>query len=288
MIIQTEVEGQRRNVYIDDALNRGIEEKIKPKLKKKDYDWVWIIDGPEGSGKSVFAQQIAKILDPSFDLDRMCMTPDEFTKAILRAKKGQCVVFDEAFTGLSSRASLTEINRIIISLMMEMRQKNLLVIIVMPTFFLLDRYVALFRAHGLFHLYFKDGKRGQWVYFNKKKMKLLYLLGKKMFNYGKPKSHFRGRFYNVYTVNEEAYRKKKNECLMKKSRGTRAEVYKNQRDTLILLLHKVFNVNQVKLSKLCEEYGFKIKHNTLSEIITEMNKEYLKSKLQEETEQDYT
>jgi len=133
---------------LNEKITKADKTKVLPKIRKKDFDWVWIVDGVEGCGKSVFALQLAKILDPTFNLSRVCMTPQEFTRAILKAGKGQCVVFDEAFTGLSSRASLTEINRLIVSLMMEMRQKNLFVIIVMPTIFLLDRYVAIFRARG--------------------------------------------------------------------------------------------------------------------------------------------
>jgi len=200
------------------------------------------------------------------------MNPQEFTRAILRANKGQCVVFDEAFTGLSSRASLTEINRVIVSLMMEMRQKNLFVIIVMPTFFLLDRYVALFRAVGLFHLYMKNGNRGYWIYFNNRKKKLLYLIGKKLFSYGKPKSNFRGRFVNKYTIDEPIYRKKKNESLMKKSRSTRAELLKQQRDILLWILNKDMKLNKVEISNLCKKNGFKIERNTISEIMMEMER----------------
>ncbi len=261
---------------MDGRLNNSIEDKVKPKILKKDNDLVWIVDGLEGSGKSVFAMQVAKVLDPSFDLERVCMSPEEFTKAILKAKKGQCVVFDEAFTGLSSRASLTEINKLLVSLMMEMRQKNLFVIIVMPTFFMLDKYVALFRARGLFHVYLKRGKRGRWVYFNNKKKKLLYLMGRKLYDYSKPKSKFRGRFMDVYTINEVTYREKKQDALMKKSRSTKAETYKAQRDTLFYIMNKKSGLNHVKISELCGKYGFKIARNTISEIIIEKSKDFLR------------
>jgi hypothetical protein len=278
-VIDIKVGEEEKTLYIDGKLYRDIEEKIKPKIHKKDNDWVWIVDGPEGSGKSVLAQQLAKTIDPSFCNDRMCMTPREFTKAIVRAEKGQCVVFDEAFTGLSSRASLTEINKLIVSLMMEMRQKNLFVIIVMPTFFLLDRYVALFRARGLFHVYLKNGKRGRWVYFNSKKKKLLYLKGKKLFSYSEPRSGFRGRFNDNYTVDEAEYRKKKKEALHDKSRSTRAESYKAQRDIVCTVAYEKWGITQRQMSKDFAGYGWKIKQNTLSEIISEMSKRVLKKRL---------
>jgi len=285
VVVDIEVDGEKKTLYIDGKLHRSIESKIKPKIHKKDFDWVWIVDGSEGVGKSVFAFQLAKVLDPSFNLSRVCMTPNEFTKAIIKAKKGQCVTFDEAFTGLSSRASLTEINRLLVSLMMEMRSKNLVVIIVMPTIFLLDRYVALFRARGLFHVYLKNGRRGRWIYFNNKKKKILYLKGKKLYSYKEPRSKFRGKFYDNYTINEERYREKKTEALMKKSRSTKSETYKFHRDTLFWILHKVLKYNYTKITKMCKENGYNIGRTTIYDIIAGKEKEILeKEAIEEEKE----
>lgn len=272
VVLDIELEGEKKKLYMDDYLHEQVTTKVQPKVKKKDNDWVWIVDGAEGSGKSVLAQQIAKVLDDTFTVDHMCMTPKEFTKAILTAKKGQCIVFDEAFTGLSSRASLTEINKLIVSLMMEMRQKNLFVIIVMPTIFLLDRYVALFRARGLFHVYLKNGNRGRWIYFNNKKKKLLYFFGKKLYSYGKPQSSFRGRFYDQYTINEAKYREKKNQALMDKSRSTKAETYKYHRDTLFWILNNKLNINKAKIAKLCKEAFYKVDRSTIYDAIMEKEK----------------
>ena len=282
VVIDIKVDGKEKTLYMDGKLNRSIEKKVIPKIRKKDFDWVWIVDGPEGSGKSVFSFQLAKKVDPSFCLDRVCMTPNEFTKAILKARKGQCVIFDEAFTGFSSRASLTEINRLLVSLMMEMRSKNLFVIIVMPTIFLLDRYVALFRARGLFHIYLKNGRRGRWCYFNNKKKKLLYLKGKKLFSYKEPRSRFRGKFFDNYTINEEQYRAKKSEALMKKSRSTKAETYKSHRDTLFWILHKILKQNYSKIAKMCKENGYKVDRTTIYDVIMEKEKELLEKEVIEE------
>jgi hypothetical protein len=275
------IEGNETEVYYDDKLNEQIDKYAIPDVRKKDNDGVYVVDGPEGSGKSVFGMQLAKKFDPNFSLERVCFTPTEFTRAIIRAKKGQCVVFDEAFTGLSSRGSLTEVNKLLVSLMMEMRQKNLFVIIIMPTFFLLDKYVALWRARGLFHIYTKNRKRGYWMYFNRKTKKLLYLLGKKFYDYSKPKSNIRGRFFNKYIINEEEYRIKKKEAMQNKSRATRAQVFKAQRDTLFYALSDRFKLNNAQIMRLCARYGFKIDRSTISEILTDLRKQMI---LEEELE----
>jgi len=278
-----EVNGVMKSLYVDDKLSYECKAKIVDRINTKDFDWVWVVDGPEGSGKSVLAQQLAKTVDPTFDLDRMCMTPTEFTRAVLKARKGQCVVFDEAFTGLSSRSSLTEVNKLLVSLMMEMRQKNLLVIIVMPTFFLLDKYVALFRARGLFHVYLKGGKRGRWVYFNNQKKKLLYLKGKPLYSYAYPKSSFKGRFQDQYMIDEKGYRAKKEEALSQKSRVTRAETFMKQRDALIYYLYKESKMIQQEISDLITKFscGTKLDRSTIAEAIIKLDDELKKRAVEE-------
>ncbi len=285
-VLNVLVDGLEKSLYMDNKLYTQLTTKVKPNIHKKDKDWVGVIDGGEGVGKSVLAMQIAKVLDPNFNLKKVCMTPNEFTTAIVKARKGDCIVFDEAFTGLSSRASLTEVNKIIVSLMMEMRQKNLFVLIVMPTFFLLDKYVALWRAKGLFHVYLKKGKRGRWVYFNNKKKKLLYILGKKLYDYSKPRVRFRGRFQDQYTVNEKDYRDKKNISLRKKSRLTKAQVYLEQRNVLIWVIISVLKINHPRLAKLCRECGFPIDRTTITKIILDKKKELLEIEAIREKEED--
>src|SRR3990167_2547064 len=123
--------------YMDTRLHRQLETKVKPALlPQKDEDYVLIVDGEEGTGKSVFAMQLGFFIDPSLTLARIAFTPTEFRKAILSATRGQAVIFDEAYRGLSAKSALTEVNKILVSLMMEMRQKNLFVIITLPTFYL--------------------------------------------------------------------------------------------------------------------------------------------------------
>lgn len=253
--------------YIDNHLAAGLDEEIK-KVRQKDEDRFYVIDGGEGDGKSVFAMQLAKYCDPTFNLARTCFAPEEFRKAILAAKKVQSVVFDESFRGLSSRGALTEVNKILVALMMECRQKNLFVFVVMPTFFLLDKYVALWRARGLFHVYRKKGKKGFWVFFNRRKKKLLYLKGKTTYSYNQPKSQMKGHFVDVYAVNEREYRKRKEEAFKKASRSTRAEHYLDHRNTLLWLLNRDLGLSTTRISEECKRLGWNIEHNTISEAIT--------------------
>lgn len=262
--------------YIEERLLRNLD-KIRDKVTTKDTDFFWAIDGEEGSGKSVFTLQLAKTVDPSFCLDRITFTAKDFQNAILKASKGQAVVFDEAFRGLSSRSALGEVNKILVGLMMECRQKNLFVFVVMPSFFLLDKYVALWRSKGLFHVYTLKGKRGYWMYFNKKKKKILYLKGKALYTYSFPKTEFKGKFFNQYTVNENAYREKKAAAFNTFGKQIKLEEVMDQRNILLWVLNRKMGMSTYDISKLVAEYGWKIKHNTISEAVVKKDNDIAKS-----------
>jgi len=197
--------------HVDKRMMRFLD-SIKKKITQSDKDYVLIIDGYEGSGKSTLAQQIGRYVDPTLNLDRICMTADEWKEQINKAGKGQCVIYDEAVTGMSAGDSIARIGKILKSMMMQMRQKNLFVILIIPTVFELNKYAVLSRARCLFHTYENKGRAGYWVGYNKKDLKKLYLSGKKTYTY-RVKSRFIGRFYGKYVVNEEAYRKKKSDAL---------------------------------------------------------------------------
>jgi ABC-type antimicrobial peptide transport system ATPase subunit len=103
---------------------------VKKRVLTKDRDWVLVIDGEEGVGKSVLAQQIAKHLDPNFGIDNIVFNSDEFLKKVkdVKTKPGTAIILDEAFAAANNRASLSEVNRSMIGVATEMRQKNLFII----------------------------------------------------------------------------------------------------------------------------------------------------------------
>ncbi len=200
--------------YIDGFLKQNLDRAKE--IVKKDFDMIILYDGYEGSGKSVKCMQDAYYFDPTLTLDRICFTPREFSKSIKEAKPFQAVIYDEAYTGLSSRAAMSLINRTLIKMLAEIRQKNLFVAIVMPTFFDLDRYAAIWRSRALVHVYMKRNyQRGFFTFFNMEKKKQLYLLGKKFYSYSRPHSNFYGKFTNFYPLDEAEYRKKKKDSLTK-------------------------------------------------------------------------
>jgi adenylate kinase family enzyme len=266
--VTTDEQGNELSYYMEDRLG-GYCQKIKETINKKDKDFVILVDGYEGSGKSTFAQQVGKAIDSDLSLDRICMTPEQFKEAIKRADKGQCVIYDEAVTGLSSGDAISKVGKILKSMMMQMRQKNLCVIVIMPTFFELNRYAVLSRAKALFHIYERQGRRGYFVGYNRQDMKRMYLKGKKMHSYC-VRSFFTGRFYGKYTVDQEAYRKKKEEALF--------EVEIQEEDnkwamrnfliaTLYQVLKKYKKMNREELIPILEQGGIRMTGSNISRIV---------------------
>lgn len=254
----------------------GIEETYD--LKVLPYRNLYLSNGilTHNCGKSTLAFQLGRYADPTLDLSRVVFSAEKFRQAIFKAKKGQCVIYDEAFTGLSSRSSLSGINRALVSLMMQMRQKNLFVIIVLPTYFLLDKYVALFRTRALFHVYENSGRRGYYQVYNRKSKKYLYLAGKNTYSYKNKKVRptlRRLRFYGVFALGdkdiEEKYREMKSKALeeTEKDPMTSAQVkYREQRDILIYLMRKRLNLTFMEMSNLVNDYDLEMSFQQIAHI----------------------
>jgi len=207
-----------KEYYMDAKLKQNLD--FCKKIIRKNWDIIWIVDGKEGCGKSLLSRQIASYVDPSFKgeegLNRIAFSPDEFKEAVLSAQKYQAVIFDEAFRGLGSRSAMSTTNKTINEMLMEMRQRNLFVLLVLPSFFELDKYPAVHRSLGLIHvLKGKGWTRGTYRYFDSKRKKKMYLMGKKTYSYC-TKRNFRGRFVKEFDpVDEQEYENKKTESLRK-------------------------------------------------------------------------
>ena len=267
-----EITNEEKELHIEDKLAYFLNKKVKGSLSKKDKDYVMLIDGYEGAGKSTFGQQIGKWVDPSLNLSRICMTAEEFHKAINEAPKDSCVIYDEAVTGMSAGDSIAKVGKVLKALMMQMRQKNLFVIIIIPSVFELNRYTVLSRARSFFHVYENKGMRGFYVGYNQRDLKNLYLKGKQFYNY-KVRSYFNGRFWGKYTVNEEAYREKKNKAMQnteKKQTALEQKHTKQRNLAFKMLLDLGMTYNQIQ--EAFDKAGVGLAHSTLVESVVEARK----------------
>lgn len=251
------------SMYVDGYMQQNLDH-AKDAIKA-DWDMLFLYDGYEGSGKSVKAMQDAYYCDSTLNIDRICFTPSEFKKAVMNAKPYQAVIYDEAYTGLSARATMSHINRTLVSMLAEIRQKNLFVFVVMPTFFDLDKYVALWRSRALIHVYTHGFKRGYFKFYNLSRKKDLYINGKKFYNYGKPEPNFIGRFTKFYPVDQEEYKKKKLHSLQEREKKREEQELKRELEDQMFIrlmsipkseLDKIPNKTKSKILGISESYYY--------------------------------
>ena len=262
--------------HIENRLKKAWDRIKDGKLKKADDDRVYVVDGRERSGKSVFALQQSAYIDPSIihNTERICFNAEEFLKAIRETESSthetKVIIFDEAFRGLSSRGAISKTNKVIIQALMEMGQKNLVVFIVLPSFFMLDSYPAILRSHSLIHIWKErfTKRRGFKVYNYQKKAKLYDIGMKKGWGYKFP-TYLKGRFSSKYPGGSEfeaLYRDKKRKSLEtmdiedKKQVDRKAELRKEVLKTL------KEQGTLKKAEKSLKDRGIWVSHMTISRI----------------------
>lgn len=123
--------------------------KFKAKqLTQNDIDW-WTIDsGPEGSGKSTFAIQDA-IFTSHHDFsrhwkERITYDPEEFLAQFESAPQGGTVILDEGGEAWFNRDFASLVNKNLAKAAMQVRDRNLNVIICCPNIWYLDT-IAIMR-----------------------------------------------------------------------------------------------------------------------------------------------
>lgn len=212
------------------------------KRQKKKWDnWV-VFSGLEGDGKSRIAIQSCTVMShlngKTFENQHIAFTPDQFSNCIDNAENGQSILFDEAITGLASTRVMSKINYVLRTKAAMCRKKQLFVGIVLPSFFDLEKNIAIHRTRALIHVYTKNLERGLFSYYTMEKKKMLYVLGKKFYDMSKPKPEFRGNFGNWLTINEDQYEEAKDkatENFDKEDDGFNK--WKVQRDAAFSALH---------------------------------------------------
>lgn len=249
---------ETKPVYMDGYLKQ-ILESFKHAVQKKKTSTVLVVDGRSGMGKTTLSIQVAKFLDEQFCLEQIHFSPEQFLAGLAEARPYSCHIFDEAMI-LTSRSSMTTINKMIVQAMSMIRSKNLFIIFNINSIFDLDKNLALSRADLLLHVYGDNlVDRGNFAAFFKAKkqedrLKMLYLMGKKFYSYSKPKANFYGRFYSNFIINEEEYEKKKQAGVNAFLKGETTPLGKHARTEARLLkyLHEDLGHTPQKIAEITE------------------------------------
>jgi len=196
--------------YLFDWMEQG------RKAVKAKWDYVVLVDGVEGSGKSNLAITCAYYLDRTFNTDRIVFTPEQFIEAVDNSVPGQAIVWDEFVLGGLSDDALKEIQTTIIKKMVTIRKKRLYIFLVIPYVFMMRAYFAVGRTRMLIHTYSTDGiARGFWKLYNYDRKRQVFFKGKKYYDYAGVPPTKRGEFGDASKwdiVDWDAYEAKKDEA----------------------------------------------------------------------------
>jgi hypothetical protein len=261
-------EEAKRPLYIDGRLFELLK-GFKNAVERHDTSVVLIIDGRSGMGKTTLSNQIGIALDKNYNLNKIHYSPKTFLEGgegkigLANAKQGDFILFDEAML-ISNRSVLSQINRMIILAMSMIRSKRIYVCFCVNSLFDLDRNLAISRADSLFHVYGQSLiARGRFTTFFRGKdgidrLKQLYLLGKKYYNYNQPRANFLGRFTKEFVIDEIEYERQKQIGINSFLKGTEGKLGKMSYKALEgrnKIIRHLYDIERWKVPKIVEVSG---------------------------------
>ena len=123
------------------------------------WDYVVVLDGREGSGKSTMGLHMKALYDGSYNLRHVLFDAEELIEQMQTAPKGSCIILDEAIISLYKRDSLKEFQTMLVKAFSIIRARELFFILVLPNFWDLDGSLRN-RANERIYVYAKGGIRG--------------------------------------------------------------------------------------------------------------------------------
>ena len=252
--------GKPMFLKVDPKLQRTLNDVIK-RVKEKNWDYVAIVAGLPGAGKSTMAQTLAKYCDETFDESKIAFSDEDFIRITNEVPEYSSVILDESFQSLNAKISMSSAFLRIINHLQIIRQKHLFVFLCLPNFFDLSKGVAVFRASHLYVAYPNEvGDRGRFLAFDRDAKRELYIRGSKYMNYNAIKANYFGQFWENDVVPEKLYERMKLTHLQSQGKDNKTTTKKeNQRDALINYLRKehshstdeLMNITNLSRSQIC-------------------------------------
>ena len=224
---------ERRGYYMNKFLKDNLDNYLI-KAVIKHWDGVLLVTGIEGSSKSTNAFAVAKYIDPTFPgeplndgttrrtCERIVFTQQQFMEQVDKAPPRTAIVWDEMVMGGLAQDASSEAQKILIKKMVTIRKKQLFLIFVIPSIFLLRLYFAVFRTRALLHFYSPDGiSRGQFKFYSYNTKRKLFILGRKEFNQDCVRPDFIGDCTNTmgFFFDLKEYDKKKEDAIQQLTSG---------------------------------------------------------------------
>lgn len=253
-----------------DALMKPELDKVKVRVRKKNWDYIALIAGLPGSGKSTLARTFARYFCKWFDEKYIAFTGDEFIEITNNCPEYSSVILDESFASLNSRISMTEDFIKIINHLQLIRQRHLYIFLCLPNFFDLAKGISIFRSSHLFVTYAdNDGNRGHFLVFDRDNKRKLFVIGSKFMDYNAQKANFYAKFWeNPDIIDIDKYEEmKKQHLIAQNEKELKKITNKSGRNDVLWKLHQEHGW---KIKDLATLVG--IKPNTLSEALSSYKK----------------
>lgn len=244
---------------IDEFLKKRLD--VVKKLIRNKWDCLFLIDGMERSGKSTLGITCGwYISEGKINKNSFAQGCDDAINKIEKLPNRSVLIIDEGSMLFDSKDALRKELKKLVKVLNVCGQKEMVIIVILPSFFELIPQIACRRSRFLLHVYTdKHYNRGRFLYFSEKKKRILYVEGKKKYgSYKYPTSTFRGLFKD-FNPFEEEYLKIKKIALKEAfkddyNRGVNPVKFKKQilLDVLsrLLELKEIKSLNQEQLSKL--------------------------------------
>lgn len=177
---------------------------VKNIITTKDYDWIDVIVGPEGVGKTCLAAGKCKYVYPDFDIGRDAyFNVHDLRRAIKNSQPGQAILADEGSLIFFARSAMSNDGKIGMNLLTTMRMFNVYLAVCIPNFWVLEKYIREHRVKTLSRVV----KRGWYWHFGPRKVKMIHR-DKTTFNSYRtvwPDFDFRDTFPNYKANNPEEW-----------------------------------------------------------------------------------
>jgi len=115
-------------------------EDIQRRLLKHNKNWIGVITGETGSGKSYCGLRVGEQISPRFTINNVVFHSEDFMRLLNSGEleKGDCIVFDEAGVGMPAREWYSISNKLLMYILQTFRHKNLAIIFTTPSLDFID------------------------------------------------------------------------------------------------------------------------------------------------------
>jgi len=264
---------QSDGAYIDGTMAQNLD--IYAKKIVDDMHFMGIVSGSDGvgNGKSTLVQQIGCYLtwkinklhgtNNTFTHNNIFFNATELTKKSPELPRYSVICLDEGddLTTHGMKELAVKLKRYF----RKCRQLNQIIILILPSFFELPKFYAMSRSHFLINVAFENEyERGFFKFYGPLAKKLLYLKGKKEWDYSAHPKDFEGRFFSSYCFfpdlkhEVELYKHNKYQDMVDDNleKEESKSLLQHKKDWTIALFKQLYqNIDGITIKKLSLAFG---------------------------------